>query len=87
MADAKGHLHYLHGYFISFVAAIIVMLIIGRIRPKTPKEISMSEQKDFSPVDMKPWAKAKQASIVIMASTLGIYILLSLAVRDFSIGL
>ena len=87
LADAKGHLHYLHGYFISFVAAIIVMLIIGRIRPKTPKEISMSEQKDFSPVDMKPWDKAKQTSIVIIASTLGIYILLSLAGRGFSIGL
>ena len=29
-ADASGDLHWLHGYFISFISAVFVMLAIGR---------------------------------------------------------
>ena len=37
-ANADGELHFLHGYFISFVAAVGVMLFIGWIRPRSELE-------------------------------------------------
>tara|TARA_B100001105_G_C22387354_1_gene442617 strand:+ start:302 stop:1930 length:1629 start_codon:yes stop_codon:yes gene_type:complete len=80
-ADSGGELHYLHGYFISFLSAIVVMLIIGKIKPKTDEEIAISDQRDPPPVDMTPWPKAKQASIAIMSTTVGIYVLLTLAAQ------
>ena len=80
-ADSTGDLHYLHGYFISFLSAIVVMLIIGKIKPKSDEEIAISDQRDPAPVDMTPWPKAKQASVAIMSTTVGIYILLTLAAQ------
>ena len=78
-ADATGALHWLHGYFISFIAAIGVMIVIGKIKPKTAEEIAISDHRDPAPVDMTPWDKAKNASIAIMATTIGIYLLLTVA--------
>lgn len=78
-ANGEGDLHWLHGYFISFLASIAVMLVIGKIKPKTDEEIAISDQREPAPVDMTPWANAKNVSIAIMATTIGIYILLSLA--------
>jgi SSS family solute:Na+ symporter len=80
-ADSTGDLHYLHGYFISFLSAIVVMLIIGKIKPKSDEEIAISDQRDPAPVDMTPWPKAKQASVAIMSTTVGIYIILTLAAQ------
>ena len=80
-ADSTGDLHYLHGYFISFLSAIVVMLIIGKIKPKSDEDIAISDQRDPAPVNMTPWPKAKQASVAIMSSTLGIYMLLTLAAQ------
>ena len=80
-ANNSGNLHYIHGYFISFLASVIVMLVIGKVNPKTADEIAISEQSDPAPVDMTPWPKAKQASVAIMSTTIVIYILLTLAAR------
>ena len=80
-ADSTGDLHYLHGYFISFLSAIVVMLIIGKIKPKSDEDIAISDQRDPAPVNMTPWPKAKQASVAIMSTTLGIYMLLTLAAQ------
>ena len=78
-ADGTGALHWLHGYFISFIAAIGVMIAIGKVKPKTAEEIAISDHRDPPPVDMAPWDKAKSASIAIMATTIAIYLLLTVA--------
>ena len=77
-ANGDGDLHWLHGYFISFILSVGVMLIIGQQQPKSEAEIAASEERDPAPVDMTPWKHAKNASYAIMASTIGIYILLSM---------
>jgi SSS family solute:Na+ symporter len=80
-ANGDGDLHWLHGYFISFMGSVLVMLIIGKVKPKTDEEIAISDQRDPAPVDMTPWASAKNVSISIMAITVGIYLLLTLATK------
>ena len=77
-ADASGDLHWLHGYFISFISAVFVMLAIGRYKPKTAEEIAISDQRDPAPVDMTPWSESKKVSLAIMGATFAIYLLLSL---------
>jgi uncharacterized sodium:solute symporter family permease YidK len=77
-ANEDGDLHYLHGYFISLIASILVMLIIGKVKPKTTEEIAISDQRDPAPVDMRPWAQAKNASFAIMCVTVGIYLFLTM---------
>lgn len=81
LANVDGDLHWLHGYFISFMGSVLVMLIIGKVKPKTDEEIAISDQRDPAPVDMTPWASAKNVSIGIMIVTVGIYLLLTLAAR------
>ena len=76
-ADASGDLHWLHGYFISFVSAVLVMLVIGKYRPKTADEIAISDLRDPAPVDMTPWSESRKVSMGIMGATIAIYILLS----------
>ena len=78
-ANEDGDLHYLHGYFISLIASILVMLIIGKVKPKTTEEIAISDQRDPAPVDMSPWAQAKKVSFTIMCVTVGIYLFLTMA--------
>ena len=73
-ADGDGDLHWLHGYFISFIASVFTMLIIGYVKPKTSQEIAISDERDPAPVDMAPWAYAKTSSLAIMSTTVLIYI-------------
>ena len=76
-ANGDGDLHWLHGYFISFIASILTMLIIGYFKPKTADEIAVSDQRDPAPVDMTPWNHAKNVSFAIMGITVGIYLVLT----------
>ena len=78
-ADGAGELHWLHGYFISFILSIAIMLLIGKIKPKSEEEIVISDERVPAPVDMTPWTSAKNVSMAIMATTVGIYILLTIA--------
>ena len=78
-ANTDGDLHWLHGYFISFLASIGVMLIIGYLAPKTEEEIAVSEKKIPAPVDMTPWPLAKKVSVGIFGATIAIYLLLTRA--------
>ena len=78
-ANGDGDLHWLHGYFISFILSVGVMLVIGHLKPKTNEEIAVSDQLDPAPVDMTPWEHAKNASYAIMATTVGIYLCLTWA--------
>ena len=80
-ADGNGDLHWLHGYFISFVFSVIVMLVIGKMKPKTVEEIALSDQREPAPVDMTPWSESKKVSIGIMSATLGIYLLLTMVAQ------
>ena len=77
-ADSNGELHWLHGYFMSFVISISAMLIIGYFKPKSAGEIERSEKLDPPPVDMTPWKHGKNVSYGIFGITIGIYIILSL---------
>ncbi len=80
-ADGSGDLHWLHGYFISFVSSVLVMLIIGKLKPKSAEEIAISDQRDPAPVDMTPWSESKKVSIGIMGATFAIYLLLSMVAQ------
>ena len=80
-ADGNGDLHWLHGYFISFVFSVIVMLAIGKMKSKTVEEIALSDQREPAPVDMTPWSESKKVSIGIMSATLGIYLLLTMVAQ------
>ena len=80
-ANGDGDLHWLHGYFISFVVSILVMLLIGKLKPKTAEEIAISDQRDPAPVDMTPWGSAKNASMAIIGVTVGIYFILSIIAK------
>ena len=80
-ADGNGDLHWLHGYFISFVFSVIVMLAIGKMKPKTVEEIALSDQREPAPVNMTPWSESKKVSIGIMSATLGIYLLLTMVAQ------
>ena len=77
-ANGDGDLHWLHGYFISFIASILTMLIIGYIKPKSADEIAISDQRDPAPVDMTPWPQAKNVSLSIMGITIVIYLVLTI---------
>jgi len=77
LANSDGNLHWLHGYFISFASSIIVMLLIGYFNPKSTEEISKSEEREVSPIDMTPWKSAKKVSAGIIIMTMIIYLALT----------
>ena len=78
-ANGDGDLHWLHGYFISFISSVVVMLVIGYIKPKSVEEIAISDQRVPAPVDMTPWHQAKNVSYAIMGTTVLMYLLLTWA--------
>ena len=78
-ANGDGDLHWLHGYFISFISSVVVMLVIGYIKPKSVEEIAISDQRVPAPVDMTPWHQAKNASYAIMGTTVLMYLFLTWA--------
>ena len=77
-ADSSGDLHWLHGYFISFIFSIVVMLFIGYLKPKSEQEIVESEKQEIAPVNMTPWKHAKNVSYCIITTTVGIYLFLTI---------
>ncbi len=76
-ANGDGDLHWLHGYFISFISSIFTMLIIGYFKPKTADEIAKSDERVPAPVDMTPWSQAKNVSFAIVGITVGFYLVLT----------
>ena len=71
--------HWLHGYFVSFLAAVVVMLIIGKLKPKSDEEVAISDERAPAPVDMTPWSGAKAASWAIIILTVALYAALTVA--------
>ena len=76
-ANGDGDLHWLHGYFISFISSVVVVLVIGYLKPKSVEEIAISDQRVPAPVDMTPWHQAKNASYAIMGTTVLMYLFLT----------
>jgi SSS family solute:Na+ symporter len=71
--------HWLHGYFVSFLAAVLVMVVAGQLWPKSDEEVAVSDERVPSPVDMTPWSGAKKVSVGIVITTVLIYVLLTIA--------
>jgi SSS family solute:Na+ symporter len=64
-----GHINFLYVLSVLFPINILVMVIVGRLKPRaTPFELH-----DANVVDMKPWKYAKAFSIFIMAVMIGVY--------------
>ncbi len=69
-------LHWLHGYFISTVLAISVLLVFAWLCPRSLAERSDSCHVCVAPVDMAPWRGVHVASAAIVIVTLVIYVVL-----------
>ncbi|MCK7590671.1 solute:sodium symporter family transporter [Subsaxibacter sp. CAU 1640] len=70
LVEAEAYPHFLHVMAILFVLNIIIMLIIGAIRPrKEAFELEYTKQ-----VDISPWKFVKPVGLVICAIVISIYI-------------
>ncbi len=78
LEDNTGSLHWIHGYFISFLFSIFTMLFIGYLYPKSRQEINISNRKELAPINMDSWKHARKASFGIIIITLAIYLVLTL---------
>ena len=78
LEDNTGSLHWIHGYFISFLFSIFTMLFIGYLYPKSRQEINISDRKELAPINMDSWKHARKASFGIIIITLAIYLVLTL---------
>ncbi len=68
--EADAYPHFLHVMAILFVMNIIIMLIIGRIKPReTPFEAKYTEQ-----VEITPWKHVKLAGAIVVIIVIGTYI-------------
>ena len=68
--------------FIGFICISLASMVnygnaLGWIFKTKESKREISDERDPAPVDMTPWPKAKEASIVIVAVTILIYVLLS----------
>ncbi|RXI47709.1 solute:sodium symporter family transporter [Clostridium tetani] len=68
-----GHVNFLHVLGFLFPACVVVMLIIGKIKPRENDYV----QKYTKQVDITPWSKSKLVSIVISILMICVYILFS----------
>ena len=71
-----SQMHEYHFLGIVFCYLIVLMLVIGEIKPRTTEFV----QEDVKAVDMTPWKHAKLTSSVLIATVLVIYIIFA----DFS---
>ncbi len=70
LVEAKAYPHFLDVMAILFVLNIVIMLIIGRLRPKTEPYIMQYTKQ----VDILPWKYVKQASLGIVIIVIAIYV-------------
>ena len=70
LVEAEAYPHYLHVMAILFVANMLIMLVIGKIWPRTePFVLEYSKQ-----VDIKPYRYVNQVGITVCVIVIGIYI-------------
>lgn len=65
--------HFLHMQFITFTLTIILMLVIGKVKPR-PTDYVLEDTKD---VDLTPWKYVKPIGIVICFVVIGTYLYFS----------
>ena len=73
MIESTAYPHFLHVMAILFVLNIVIMLIIGKLKPREVDFV----QEYTEQVDIKPWSILKPVSIVILVIVVGIYIYFS----------
>ena len=70
LAEAQAYPHFLDIMAILFVLNIIIMLIIGKLKPREEAYV----QEYTKQVDITPWKYVKQAGIVICILVVSVYI-------------
>lgn len=70
LIKAEAYPHFLDVMAILFVLNIVIMLIIGRIKPRETDFVQEYTQQ----VDIKPWKHVKLAGVIICAIVIGIYV-------------
>ncbi len=73
VVQAEAYPHFLHVMAILFVLNVIIMLIIGKIKPRTEDyQLTYTNQ-----VDISPWKYVKQVGILVCVIVIMIYIYFS----------
>ncbi len=70
LVKAEAYPHFLHVMAILFVMNVIIMLIIGQIKPRTESY----EQEYTRQVDITPWKYVNQVGIIVCIIVVGIYL-------------
>ncbi|MFD0862904.1 solute:sodium symporter family transporter [Sungkyunkwania multivorans] len=73
LVEAEAYPHFLHVMAILFVANVLIMLIIGAIRPRKEAYVQEYTQQ----VDITPWKYTKIAGLAICAIVIAVYIYFS----------
>ena len=73
LIKAEAYPHFLHVMAILFILNIIIMLIIGKLRPRTEDfKLAYTQQ-----VDISPWKYVKHVGLLVCVIVIGIYIYFS----------
>ena len=70
LAEASAYPHFLNVMAILFVLNVIIMLVIGKIKPREEAYV----QEYTKQVDITPWKYVKQTSIAVCIIVIGVYI-------------
>jgi len=70
IVEVQAYPHFLDVMAILFVLNIVIMLIVGKIKPREEPFV----QQYTKQVDITPWKYVKQASVVICVIVIGVYI-------------
>ena len=66
-------LHFIHLYGVLFVAEVVIMLMIGRLRPRA--EAWRYQTRDV--IDLSPWRHAWPTALTLMSCVVAVYLLFS----------
>ena len=70
LVEAQAYPHFLDVMAILFTLNVVIMLIIGKIKPRETDFVQEYTQQ----VDIKPWKHVKVAGLIICAIVIGIYV-------------
>ncbi len=73
VVEAEAYPHFLHVMAMLFVANILIMLLIGKFKPRSEDYV----QEYTKQVDITPWSHAKKTGLIICVIVIGIYIYFS----------
>ena len=71
VVKAKAYPHFLHIMGILFVVNIIIMLVVGKLKPKTDVYVPKVTEE----IDVTPWKYTKVVGIVIALLVLSTYLI------------